>query len=104
MIMITQAIEQIKRSTDYQKNKLILREKTQTDLHLAHNGGLFKMTPELLAFVATWPTDTMYLEDAYQNPVEIDRPVFLVIAQQHYHKVMNQWTDQHAQLRKIRGG
>jgi hypothetical protein len=95
-------VDQIKKSTDYQINKTILREKIQTDLHFPHNGGLFKVTPELLAFVATWPVDTLYLEDSYQNPVEIDKQVFLVTAQQHYQKVMNSWAQQHAELKQIR--
>jgi len=89
-------------ATDYQINKRILREKIQTDLHFAHNGGLFKITPELLAFVQTWPNDELYLEDTYQNPIEIDKQVFLVMAQQHYQKVMNRWHQQHDELKKLR--
>ena len=89
-------------ATDYQVNKRILREKIQTDLHFAYNGGLFKATPELLAFVSTWPTDELYLEDTYQNPIEINKQIFLSTAQQHYQKVMNRWHQQHDELRKIR--
>jgi len=97
-----QLVSQIRQATSYQQNKQILREKIQTDLHFAHNGGLFKVTPELLAFVATWPIDELYLEDTYQNPVEIDRQVFLAQAQQHYHKVMNRWHQAHDELKRIR--
>ena len=93
---------EIRRATDYQVNKTILREKIQTDLHFTHNGGLFKITPELLAFVSSWPIDTLYLEDTYQNPIEIDRQVFLITAQQHYQQVMNRWHQQHAELKRIR--
>jgi len=97
-----QLLSQIRQATSYQQNKQILREKIQTDLHFAYNGGLFKVTPELLAFVATWPIDELYLEDTYQNPIEIDRTVFLVQAQQHYQKVMNRWHQAHDELKKIR--
>jgi len=95
-------VTQIKQATSYQQNKQILREKIQTDLHFVHNGGLFKVTPELLAFVSTWPIDELYLEDTYQNPVAVDKQVFLVQAQQHYHKVMNRWHNEHAELKKLR--
>jgi len=95
-------VAQVKQATDYQSNKQLLREKIQTDLHLPYNNGLFKISPELLAFMASWPLDTMYLEDVYQNPIEIDRQVFLVTAQQHYQKVMNTWHQQHDELKKIR--
>ena len=93
---------EIRQATDYQINKRILREKIQTDLHLPHKGGLFKITPELLAFMQGWPIDEMYLEDVYGNPIEIDRHVFLIQAQQHYQIVMNRWHQQHGELKKIR--
>jgi hypothetical protein len=99
---IENLVAQVRQATDYQTNKIMLREKMQTDLHFTHNGGLFKITPELLAFVATWPVDELYLEDTYQNPIQIDRSVFLITAQQHYQKVMNTWHQQHDELKKIR--
>jgi hypothetical protein len=95
-------VTQIKLSTDYQINKRILREKIQTDLHLAHSGGLFKITPELLAFVSTWPTDFLYIEDTYQNPIEVEKQVFLAQAQQCYFKAMNRWHEEHDKLKKQR--
>lgn len=99
---IHQTVDQITKSIEYQTSKTILREKIQTDLHFTHNGGLFKVTPDLIAFVATWPIDELYLEDTYQNPIRIDKQVFLVIAQQHFHKVMNTWYQQHDELKQIR--
>lgn len=99
---IENLVAKVRQATDFQINKRLLREKAQTDLHFPFNGGLFKVTPELLAFVATWPTDWLYLEDTYQNPIEIDKQVFLVKAQQHYQMVMNDWHDQYAKLKQIR--
>jgi hypothetical protein len=98
----TDIVNQIKQATDYQVNKRILREKIQTDLHLAYNGGLFKITPELYSFVSVWPTETLYLEDVYENPIEIEKQIFLAQAGQCYHKAMNRWHDEYEQLRKIR--
>jgi hypothetical protein len=69
---------------------------------MAHSGGMFKITPELIAFVKTWPVDDIYLEDTYQNPIKIDRQTFLVTAQQHYQQVMNRWHNEHEQLKQIR--
>ena len=102
MSNINLLVDEIRLATDYQINKRILREKIQTDLHLTHNGGLFKITPELLGFVKTWPVDEIFLEDVYQNHVQIDRQVFLVTAQQHYQQVMNRWHNEHEELKKIR--
>ena len=68
-----------------------------------YNGGWFKSTPELIMFASSWPqSNALYLEDTYQNPIELDRQVFLVMAQQHYHKVMNRWHQEHAELKKLR--
>jgi hypothetical protein len=79
-----------------------LREKYQARLLFAHNGGMFRATPELLAFVNCWPTDIMYLEDAYQNPIEVDRQVFLVQIQQHYQEQMNAWHKEYSELNQNR--
>ena len=102
MSNINNLVNQVRQATDFQINKTILREKIQTDLHMPHAGGLFKITPELIAFVKTWPVDELYIEDTYQNPIAVDRQVFLVQAQQHYQTVMNRWHMEYEQLKKIR--
>ena len=99
---LSNIVDQVRVSTDYQTNKKLLKEKILTELHLPFNGGLFLITPSLLAFVATWPIDSIFLEDIYENPIEVDKQVFLVQAQQHYHRVMNDWHQQHAELKRIR--
>jgi hypothetical protein len=102
MSEINDLAAEIKLSTDFQINKKILKEKIQTDLHFTHNGGMFKITLELLAFVQTWPVEELYLEDIYENPIQIDKQVFLITAQQHYQNVMNTWHQQYEELKKIR--
>jgi hypothetical protein len=102
MTNIETLVAEIRQATDFQANKRTLREKIQTDLHFPHNGGLFKVTPELLAFVKTWPVDEIYLEDVYENPIKVDRQTFLVTAQQHYQTVMNTWHQQYEELKTKR--
>ena len=94
--------QEIRKSTDYQINKRILREKIQTDLQIPYNGGLFKVTPELIGFLNAWSGDELYLEDTYQNPVKILRQEFLTLCQQHYQLVMNEWHIQHEEIRRAR--
>lgn len=95
-------VDEVKRATDFQKNKKILREKVQTDLHMPFNGGMFKLTPEIFAFVSVWPDDTLYLEDIYQSPVQINKQQFLIAAQEQYQKVMNYWHNEYEELKRIR--
>ena len=99
---IGRIVEQVKIATDYQINKRILRERILTELHLPYNNGMFKVTPDLLAFLATWPNDTLYLEDVYQNPIEVKREELLDLARQHYQSVLNTWHQQHEELKQIR--
>lgn len=102
--MTDSIISTIKYSTDYQINKQILREKIQTDLHVAYNGGLFKVTPDIIVF-ANMQTlnEHFYLEDVYGNPVHIASPKeFTELCMVHYQKVMNRWHQEHAELKKTR--
>jgi hypothetical protein len=102
MSEINQLVEQIKQATDYQTNKRILREKIQTDLHIAYNNGLFLVSTDLLSFLATWPDEELFLEDTYNNPIKINRQEFLELCRSHYHTIMNEWHIENDQLKKIR--
>lgn len=81
-----------------------LRERIQAELVLTDSGGMFKITPELIAFVKTWPVDELYLEDVHGNPVKLDRQTFLVRAQQHYQTCMNEWHNEFERSKRIRKG
>ena len=99
---IDNLVQEVRLATDYQINKRILREKIQTDLHVPYNGGLFKVTIELLAYLATEHSDVIYLEDTYQNPIEIRTEEFLKLCREHYQRVMNTWHQQHAEIKRAR--
>ena len=93
---------EIRRATDYQVNKTILREKILTELHVAHNGGLFLVTQELISFLTIMNEDILYLEDTYHNPIEVDRVGLLILSREHYQKVMNRWHQEYNELRQLR--
>lgn len=97
-----QLVNQIRIATDYQINKQILREKIQTDLHFTYNGGLFKATPELIAFLNCYNLYEMVIEDTYQNPIQVNREEVLDLARQHYQMAMNAWHLQHEELKRVR--
>jgi predicted double-glycine peptidase len=102
MNTINDIVHDIELATNFQINKIILREKIISDIHMVYNGGIFKITQELLSFVATWPDDTVYLEDTHQNPIKVSKDEFLSLAREHYHKVMNVWHNEYEKIRKIR--
>lgn len=104
MSTIDQLVEQVRLATDYQINKEILREKILTDLHVPYNGGLFKVTPEIIVFANLQTlNEHFYLEDVYHNPIHITSPLeFTKLCMEHYQKVMNRWHQEHNELRQIR--
>jgi hypothetical protein len=95
-------LEQVKSATDWQTNKQLSRKRVQTDLLLPYSGGLFKITPELIAFLNSWDSETIYLEDSYENPIKINRVELLSMAKDHYQRVMNRWHQDYEELRRIR--
>jgi hypothetical protein len=102
MTELDQLVTEIKQATDYQTNKIILREKIQTDLHFAYNGGLFKASQELIAFLHCCDSSELVLEDTYQNPIKVAREELLELAKQHYQMAMNAWHIQHEELKRAR--
>lgn len=102
MSNVEKLVQSIQKATDYQTNKRILREKILSDLHIPYNNGMFKITPDLLSFLATWPDEILFLEDTFQNPIQINREEFLALCRQHYHKVMNMWHIQHEEIKRVR--
>ncbi len=99
---IESTVETILQATNFQINKKILKEKIQTDLHIVHNGGMFKITAELIAFLNLWNESTIYIEDIYENPICVDREVLLEEAKEQYYKVMNYWHNEYEALKKNR--
>jgi hypothetical protein len=104
MTDINDIVAQVKLATDYQINKQILREKILTDLHLPYNGGLFKVTPEIIVFANLQTlNEHFYLEDVYGNPIHIVSPKeFTELCMEQYQKVMNRWHQEHNELKQIR--
>lgn len=97
-----QLLKEIQQSTDYKINKIELKEKILADLHMTYNGGMFLLDPAIMAFVATWPTSELFLEDVFENPISIQRDEFLTQAREHYHSVMNSWHIQHEEIKRVR--
>lgn len=83
----------------YRKN---LKERTEAQLAVTHNGGLFKATPELISFVSCWYRDDIFLTDEYDNPIKCDREVLLGDLKQAYQYAMNEWYVEFEKSKKIR--
>lgn len=83
-----------------------LRERIQASLVFTYGNGLFKATPELMSFVALWPTgDALFLEDVHGNPIKIPDPAFfLKKCRERYQEQMNAWYTEFESSKRIRKG
>ena len=80
-----------------------LRERVEAQLAVAHNGGLFKATPELISFLDCWAdSDIIYLEDLYHNPIECNRLALLKQLKEAYCFAMNAWHVDFENSKKLR--
>lgn len=95
-------VDKLKQATDFKINTKILKEKIAVDLCITHNGGLFQITPSLIAFLNSWESETVYLTDIYENPVLVDRVELLDKCRTTYAETMKTWHTQHEQLRRTR--
>jgi hypothetical protein len=84
--------------------RIALKEKIDAQLCVAINGGLFRATPELIAFLSTWPIETVYLQDIHDQPIGLDRVLALAQLSQAYQYAMNSWHEEYTQQQKIRKG
>jgi hypothetical protein len=79
-----------------------LRERIDAQLAVAHNGGLFKATPELISFLTCWTDSTVCIEDSYGNPISCDRAKLFHQLKEAYQFAMNAWYIEFENSKKIR--
>ena len=81
-----------------------LRERVEAQLAVAHGGGLFKATPELISFLNCWNDNELVIEDLYQNPIKCDRISLLSDLKAAYQFALNAWHTDFENSKKIRSG
>jgi hypothetical protein len=97
-------IDNIRDRFNHTESKLYLKEKYTNQLTVAFGGGMWTITPQLIAFLRQSSNSSPYeiLVDNYNNPHKIDREEFLALAITTYNKIMNQWYDEHTELQAKR--
>ena len=83
----------------YRKN---LQERVESQLSVAHNGGLFKASPELISFLHCWDEDEVFLEDSFNNPIKCERLSLLSQLKEAYQFAMNAWHIDFEASKKVR--
>ena len=88
---IESIVSTVKDRFDKRAFKKRLLDTTKQKLIVTHNGGLFRVTPELFAMLTVFTDPELVLEDGYGNPVLVNREELLFLAKQRYNEVMNSW-------------
>ena len=83
--------------------KRTLKEKYQSKLIFAYNGGMFKATKELLTFLNFCESSIeIVLTDLYDNPIKVNVHAITTIAEKLYQEQMNTCLTEYDQLNKNR--
>jgi len=96
-----------KKHLDHKILKQNAAERAEQALTLAYNGGLFKVTPELIVFttICFQKYEHQYLKDMYGNPVQFDSAQWQDFSErlrEKYNEVMNDWHNEFNEIRKVR--
>lgn len=92
---------------DIKAAKLALLERVDSQLVVTHNGGLFKATPSLIAYITGLRMNTTgrtVILDEYNNPIKIEISEFFekILAANQY--ALNSYRIEYNKLKKVRKG
>ena len=93
-----QLLTEIKARFNHNLAKEYLKDKYDSKLIFAEQGGLWKASPELLTFLNSITDETVILLDNYQNPVEANRILLSDKTKEVYNNVMAEWLTEWKQL------
>jgi hypothetical protein len=82
--------------------KSYLKEKYETRLIVAEQGGLWRANLQTINFLNNSQSETVILVDSFENPVEVNRTELLAKLNETYESVMREWLNEWAELEKKR--
>lgn len=91
-------IKEAKARFNHNSSKEYLKDKYKAKLTVASQGGLWKVTPELLVFVDSAGSTELVLLDSYDNPIKVNRLELLTLLRDTYNNVMVEWYSEFKEL------
>ncbi len=91
-------IAESKARFNHNASKAYLKEKYQSKLIIANQGGLWKATPELISYLATETDSVVILMDEYENPVLVNRVLLHDALYKTYNDTMVLWYKEYTEL------
>ena len=100
-----QLVEHGRARFEHAQARRVLKEKDQSKLTFAYNGGMWNAGPELIN-ILTASLETgqqgLVLLDLYDTPVRVDYQELLTLAQQRWQEQMTAWLIEHDELNTLR--
>jgi len=87
---------------NHNQAKQYLKDKYQSKLTFADQGGLWVATPELIVFLDSDNSEELIVIDSYENPIKVDRKKLFNKVRDTYNDIMEQWHNEWAILEKKR--
>jgi hypothetical protein len=84
-------ISEAKARFNHNSAKAQLKDKYDGKFIIAEQGGLWKSSPELIAFLNALDDNFVVLIDNFNNPVQVNRDQLLTVLKDTYQKVMLEW-------------
>ena len=83
---------------DSHVKRKILKEKYESKLLFAYNGGMFRATPEMITFLSLYGDQDVVVPDLYDNPIKFTASKMCTIMRAKWQEQMNAWLVEHASL------
>ena len=97
-----QLITEAKARFNHNSAKAYLKDKYESKLSVATQGGLWKADAATISLLAALTTKSTVVVDTFSNPVMVDREQLLNSLTETYDTVMNQWCTEWTALEKKR--
>jgi len=94
--------QNIKTRFDHQQARQVLRETYQAKMLFAHNGGMWKASPELIVLCDLFLGRDSVFQDYYDTPVSVEPAVLKQLAMQRWQEQMNAWQAEYEEISKQR--
>lgn len=95
-------IAEAKARFNHNSAKAYLKEKYETRLIVAEQGGLWRANLETINFLNGKQSETVILIDTFENPVQVNRSELLHKLVETYDAVMRDWYNEWVELEKKR--
>lgn len=78
--------------------KQYLKEKYESRLTVAEQGGLWKADKDTISLLNAFDTEKLVIMDTFNNPVEVNRKELLVVLKTVYDTTMTDWLKEWKEL------